>query len=94
MITEFSKLVMMRDMFETMYDKYTNEVNVIVGDQALSNGLTPDHIKFSPEFQKAKRMFDENFKGLRACNTLLSKNHKKEWRALSIKRRDERRKVN
>ena len=66
-------------------------MNEIVGDQALSNGLTPDHIKFSDEFQFASKMFAKNFQGLRAVNGMLTKSHKKEYRAYSIEQRDARR---
>ncbi len=37
------------------------------------NGLTPDAIKFSPEYRKVKNEFDVAFRKLRAINTMINK---------------------
>lgn len=44
-------------------------------------GLTPDHVKESPEFQQAKRAFDASFRRLRDFNAIFLKKFKKEYRA-------------
>lgn len=90
-MTEFQKLITIKNLFEIECDKYEAMMKDIVGDQALSNGLTPDHIKFSDEYQYASKMFAQNFKGLRVVNGMLMKNHKKEYRAYSIEQRDAKR---
>lgn len=44
----------------------------------LANGLTPDHIKFSEEYQEDKRKYDVSFQRLRNFNGWYSKKFKKE----------------
>lgn len=52
-----------------------------------SMGLTPDHVKASPEFQQAKRVFDASFRRLRDFNALFLKKFKKEYRAYMSEKR-------
>lgn len=42
-------------------------------------GLTPDKVKFSPEYRKVKATFDQSFKELQAFNTFFMKHFKKEY---------------
>lgn len=44
----------------------------------LPNGLTPDHVKQTPEWQAAKSAFDRAFSKVRAFNALYTKKFKKE----------------
>lgn len=46
-----------------------------------SMGLTPDHVKASPEWQAAKRLFDVQFSRLRSLNGWYVKAFKAEIRA-------------
>lgn len=52
-----------------------------------SMGLTPDHVKESPEFQQAKRSFDASFRRLRDFNALFLKKFKKQYRAYMSEKR-------
>lgn len=42
-------------------------------------GLTPDHVRKSPEYQKAKKEYDDSFKKLREFNSWFLKEFKKEY---------------
>jgi len=44
-------------------------------------GLTPDEVKFSPEFIEAKNDYNKAHKELRSYNTIFLKEYKKEYRA-------------
>ncbi len=45
-----------------------------------ANGLTPDEVKFTPEFQESKAKFNAAFQSLRNFNASFTKNFKKEIR--------------
>lgn len=53
-------------------------------------GLTPDHVRRTPEYQKAKAEWDAVFKRLRAFNGWYTKNYKKELHAYRQRLREER----
>lgn len=57
----------------------------------LPNGLIPDEVKFSPEFQKAKLAFDRAFSDLRKFNQWFVRTFKRE-ETLRRRERDEQRK--
>jgi hypothetical protein len=57
------------------FDKYRNEM-----------GITPDHIRATSEWQKAKRDFDNSFAQLREFNGWFVKTFKKEYAADRRKR--------
>ena len=50
-------------------------------------GLTPDHVKFSPEYRAAKSTFDTHFNRLRNFNKTFVKTFKKEITADRRQRR-------
>ena len=50
-------------------------------------GLTPDEVKFSPEFKEAKANYDFWNKKLRDLNGFISKNYKKELNKYNQDRR-------
>ena len=47
----------------------------------MSNGLTPDNVKFSPAYRAAKAEYDASAEALRRVNIYLNKYHAKELRA-------------
>lgn len=47
----------------------------------LANGLTPDEVKFSPAYRKARARFDAAFAAVRRVNAYIVANFKKEERA-------------
>lgn len=46
-----------------------------------ADGLTPDHIKFSPDYRAVKTAYDSAFKALRQFNINFNRVFKKEIRA-------------
>lgn len=50
-------------------------------------GLTPDAVKFSPEYRSAKQAFDTAFAKTRAFNAVFTKTFAKELRAERLVRR-------
>jgi len=53
----------------------------------LPNGLMPDHVRATPEWQAAHDASVANFSALRAVNSLIMRHYKKEHRAATIARR-------
>lgn len=43
-------------------------------------GLTPDHVKATPRWQKEKREFETSLRNLREFNTVMLRKYKKEYR--------------
>lgn len=43
---------------------------VLKGYPRMANGMTPDSVKFSPEYRSAKLRYDHAFDALRKFNTL------------------------
>lgn len=66
---------------ETINDKASEALQAFdkLGKSAM--GLTPDHVKAMPEWQKAKREFDVSFANLRAFNGQFAKVFRKEIQA-------------
>ena len=56
----------------------------------LPNGLTPDVVRNTPEYQAAKRDFDVKFKREQEMNKLMVKNFKKELLADRQREREEK----
>lgn len=57
-------------------DKALKEFDLLHGKSVY--GMTPDHVKAMPEWQKAKREFDKAFSELRNYNGWYMKTFKKE----------------
>lgn len=54
---------------ETDAERAVREAGDVLGAfPRLPNGLTPDHVKFSPEYRAAKSRFDRAFHALRLAN--------------------------
>jgi len=53
-------------------------------------GLTPDHVRATPEYKTAKANFDRSFAALRDHNAFMTKNFKKEMKADRDARRQAR----
>ena len=47
----------------------------------LANGLTPDHVRATPEWQTAKRKADAAFAALRSINQIIMRHYKREYMA-------------
>ena len=53
--------------------KWSDKLRALKGSEKQSMGLTPDHIKFSPEFREARRAYDAFHNGIRKLNSLAPK---------------------
>lgn len=51
------------------------------GLEQAANGLTPDSVKFHPEYKAAKAVYDKSFNDLRNVNAWFTKTFKKEYAA-------------
>lgn len=71
---------------EKVNDYYSNKLNSFEKGEM---GLTPKHVKESPEWQEAKTGFDKTFAELRNFNAYFIKTFKKEYN----KERAEKRKM-
>ena len=61
---------------------HTSKVlQLIPGVSSGPFGTTPDHIKASPEYKKAKSEYESAFQGLRAINSVLTSKFKKQYMA-------------
>ena len=57
-------------------------------------GLTPDHIKATPEWKNARRLFDSAFQDVRLFNVPFIRTYKKQWRETLAARREARKHLN
>ena len=69
---------------EKSADKASEKLRALKGDAVGPMGLTPDSIKFSPEYQEALKAYNTLHNGIRKINSMVPKSFFK-------KRRDERR---
>jgi hypothetical protein len=53
--------------------KWSDKLQALKGSTPHPMGLTPDHIKFSPEFQEAKKCYSVFHNGIRKLNGLVPK---------------------
>ena len=60
-------------VLEKHVDNCEANLKRVAGDEKGPMGLTPDHIKFSKEYQQAKRAFDIAFDGVRRLNKITPK---------------------
>lgn len=74
----WEEFVKIRDKLDNTYDKARMELDRIVGNSRLSNGLTPDHIKQSNEYKNAKRITDIAYNNVRNFNGKYVKHFSKE----------------
>lgn len=76
-----------KEIAERTHEQAVAELKAASGDVKGPFGLTPDHIKQTPEWNKAFRAERKAFADLRAINKYVSKNYKKELRAERMARR-------
>lgn len=71
----------MKSVMEARYDEASARLQGIDGVGAGPMGLTPDHVKASPEYRAAKQDFQACGDALRRFNTWFMREHGKEYRA-------------
>ena len=79
MTYEISKVV--KQQLEAETQAAIDKLNAIRGNERGPMGLTPDHIKFSPEYQQANAEFEKAFQVQRKFNAKFSRQYKNEIRA-------------
>lgn len=62
-------------------EKAAKTLREVPGVSSGSFGLTPDHIKATPEYQHANRVFNVTFARMRNTNQWFNKTFKKEYAA-------------
>lgn len=62
-------------------DEACKLLDAVPGIGSGAMGLTPDHVRATPEYQYAKRQFDLTFQYMRECNQFVTSNFKKEYKA-------------
>ncbi len=62
---------------EAMSSEHSSKLKELRGGRSGPMGLTPDSIKFSPEYQQSKRAFDATHNQLRKLNSLVPKEYLK-----------------
>ena len=77
----FEQATALRDTFNRLVDETSATLRAIPGVGSGPMGLTPDAVKFSPEFRAADLAFKYAFANLRAFNDRYTKEFKKEVRA-------------
>jgi hypothetical protein len=75
-MTTFSEVRRIRDDLYVAQDAAAKKLQSFPRGGPM--GLTPDAVKFSPEFQAAKRRYDEITKAVKKINQFMTKNFKKE----------------
>ena len=57
--------------------KWSNEMLKLKGTNSGNMGLTPDKVKFSPEYKQAKKCYSVFFNGIRKLNGMVPKSYPK-----------------
>lgn len=74
----FEKAKEVKAKLEKFVAEDSAAIHEITKGHKLPNGLTPDHIKFSPEYRNAKSLYHRHFSDLRRFNQWYVKTFKKE----------------
>ena len=74
---DFKAAKMLRDELERIHNEHAKALKEFEVHKTDS-GLTPDHIRMTPEWIKAKSDFTHSFATLRAFNATYVKKYKKE----------------
>ena len=82
----YTEATAQRDSLEAAYKAVSGLFNEIPGVGSGPCGLTPDAVKFSPEFRAAKATYQKAFDNLRAFNSYYVKVFKKQIAADREKR--------
>lgn len=80
----------MRDAWDSEAKAASQALNAIAGVGSGPMGLTPDAIKFSPEYQRARSTYERAAAKLRHLNGWIMRHYRKEARAESVARREGR----
>ena len=62
---------------ESDASKWSDKLRALKGSASVPMGLTPDHIKASPEFQEARKCYAIFHNGIRKLNGLVPKSYLK-----------------
>lgn len=73
---DFERAKEVRDQLEAETDRTDKALKALSGGGA--RGLTPDHIKATPEWKKAKQDFDKAFAALRSFNEVYVRRFKED----------------
>jgi hypothetical protein len=73
---DYARAKLLRDQLEAETNRTDKALKALSGGGAM--GLTPDHVRATPEWQKAKHEFDAAFAALRAFNTVYVRRFKDE----------------
>ena len=74
----FEQATILRDTFSRLSNEAAISLRSIPGVGSGPMGLTPDNVKFSPEYRSAKAAFDHAFANLQAFNKRYVKEYRKE----------------
>jgi hypothetical protein len=77
----FEQATILRDTFSRLSNEAALSLRSISGVGSGPMGLTPDNVKFSPEYRAAKIAFDCAFRNLQAFNKRYVREYKTELRA-------------
>jgi hypothetical protein len=83
--TDYVEAKKVRDQLNAEVDETGAALKALSGGGLMN--LTPDHVRKTPEWQKAKRQADAAFAGLQAFNTIFVRRFKKELAADRASRR-------
>jgi GH24 family phage-related lysozyme (muramidase) len=82
MTTVFEKCTETKARFEACMNDAAKSLKSVEGVGTGTMGLTPDHVKATASYKKAKAKFDWEFANLRAYNAWYVKEFKKELQQL------------
>lgn len=77
----YTEAKQLRDTLADAVSKASAQLRAIPGHGAGPMGLTPDHIKATPEWQEAKALTDATFKRLQRFNSIFVKQYRREIKA-------------
>lgn len=70
---EYNTYILAIQAYEAMSDEASNQLKELKGNEAGPMGLTPNHIKFTPEYQTALKKHDAYYAAIRQLNKSVPK---------------------
>jgi len=85
---EFLSAKAERDALDAEVLRAAKALDAIPGVGSLLSGLTPDAVKFSPEYRRARATYDQALSELRAFNGVFTKTFRKDLQLERLERRN------
>lgn len=85
--SNYPQALQIHDMVENAYIEACEKHRATCGEERGPMGLTPDHVKATPEWKASRAEMDRAHRRLRDFNQAFLKQYKREWKETLYARR-------